>query len=377
MGDQSISDLLYATDDQTAQQRASALAAALRGQQQQAQRMQFQGNLGAAFDNPVLAAVGKAYATTGTNSYADAQRQLEEIPGVSEKRMLLTREKAKDASQESYQKGELANRNQQLADERAFHKAQLEQSKFAPLQQGGRTYNTKTGELGEAEGAPKPPPGGGGALKEGDWKTFIEKMNSGGARSGELGANQKRINTAQRLQQLYTDPTTGGVRDLDKREIPEMAIGLQNLLSPGGHSTAEIEHLIPETYQGNVQGFLEKLTNEPRGQGMQAFIQKMAHTVEREKKAAEDSNKSMRLEQLPGYTPYAKANQARFEGILRGHGIDPASLDENLLPRGAAAVSRPAGGAASPGADYKRATNKKTGKDGWLNPATGDWKPDQ
>lgn len=98
----SLSDLLYATDDMTAHERASALAAALRGQQHQAQRMQFQGNLGAAFDNPVLAGVGKAYATTGAEQYADAQKQLEALPGVGEKRLELSRLKNKDDAEAEY-----------------------------------------------------------------------------------------------------------------------------------------------------------------------------------------------------------------------------------------------------------------------------------
>lgn len=202
----------------------------------------------------------------------------------------------------------------------------------------------------------KPPPpkphggsgaGGGDGVEKGMWGKFIHDINPSTGRAGEMGQNQKRVNAAMRLEQLFQDPA-GGVRNLDQREMAELATGLQNLLSPGGHSAGEVEHLIPQTIAGNGQKLLEWLTNDPTGTNQKAFVEKMSHTVGREKAAALKALQTSQYAVVPGYAPLFKADRARAEGILRGQHLDPSLLDENFVykePQSAAGATPTSGGA--------------------------------
>lgn len=232
--------------------------------------------------------------------------------------------------------------SQRLGETSRHDRAMEGQGKYTVTQgQDGiiRAVNTRNPrdvvELGKFDPTKSKSHGGGGAgeLKESDWKAFFSQLNSNTSRSGELGKNQQRINTALRALQLVDDGK-GGIRDLDKREIPELAMTLQNLLSPGGHSSTEVEHLIPTTFQGNVQGFLENLTNEPQGLGMKAFVEKMKHTVERERDASMTALQKAQYGIVPQGKRFYEADKDRFLNSLRGLGLDPESLDEaTLLPK--------------------------------------------
>ena len=75
------------TNDVDAATKARAMVAALRGQQGQAQQQQLLGSLGAAFHNPAAASVGNAYAKGGTEQYADAGKQIEDLQALPQTRL--------------------------------------------------------------------------------------------------------------------------------------------------------------------------------------------------------------------------------------------------------------------------------------------------
>lgn len=98
MDDSDLYSLLTAQDEPTAQQRAQSLAAALRGQQADAQSQQLLGSLsgrGPANGPGRAASFGSALATEGANNYADAQKTLEAIPSVGEHRLKMAIDKKK------------------------------------------------------------------------------------------------------------------------------------------------------------------------------------------------------------------------------------------------------------------------------------------
>jgi hypothetical protein len=193
--------------------------------------------------------------------------------------------------------------------------------------------------------------GGGSGLntkEEAIWQRADKALNPSTA-AGELGASQKRVNSANRVLALVDDGK-GGVRDLDKREVMELATSLQSLLSPGGHSQAEVEHLVPQTYQGDVQGYLEKLSGEPNGLGMRKFVEKMRHTVERERDVSHEAMLSAQYGAVPGVlSGLYKSNPERAKALLKARGLNPDDLDENLVRRAKA----PAPAHAAPAGDAK------------------------
>lgn len=173
------------------------------------------------------------------------------------------------------------------------------------------------------------------------WGELDNEINPSKGRSGELGKNMSRINGALRLEQLIKTPDGRLRDDMDSREMTEFAIGLQGMLAAGGHSVAEVEHLTPKTVGGDFAKIQEWLTSEPKGAGQRAFVEKMSHTLEREKHAALESLQAAQYGVLPRFAPVAKADRKRFDAILRGQRLDPALLDESLVyqPPGASASS--------------------------------------
>lgn len=95
LADIQLSDLLGG-DEQTAQQRAQALAAALRQKQAQAQQQEFMGGLGSVF-GAERAGVGKSYASLGAQNYAQAGEQLQQLQEVPQKRLRMALERQQAA----------------------------------------------------------------------------------------------------------------------------------------------------------------------------------------------------------------------------------------------------------------------------------------
>lgn len=240
-------------------------------------------------------------------------------------------------------------------------------------------YNPRTAEVRQVD-TPKAPAAAPGTVSKDAEKSFQamqHDMNGTGARSGELGANQRRINGAGRLEKLARD-SNGDVNNLTPQQMQELATGLQALITTGGHSTTEIEHLKPESYVGHMQDFLQKLTNTPRGADQQAFTKNILDTIAREKQASVDSNTEMRTSLLPNYAHLRKADKARFDSMLKGFGVDPATIDDNGLAvtpsKGAGDTSAAPAPSSAPGAGWTR--GKVKGRTGWVSPDKTQFKKD-
>src|SRR3954471_22057666 len=95
-----LADLLSG-DEQTAQQRAQALAAALRQRQAKAEDQQAMAGLSGFFNTPAATTMGKAYGDIGAKQYESAQGQLEQIPKAGEQRLQRALEAQRNAQQKS------------------------------------------------------------------------------------------------------------------------------------------------------------------------------------------------------------------------------------------------------------------------------------
>lgn len=327
-------------DEPTAQEKALAMAQALRGQRRQADVQQQYGLLGQLSGDKVLGGVGKSLLGAAQGGYERADSGQKQLSQVAETRL----QRALQAQQMAQQK---AQHDAQLGEQTTYHAGELDLKRRA-LDQGQWTpFNGKDGEvlevnhrtgqtrlLGQASPEQMTRGGAGGVQQEREWMKLVDKLDP---TKGENLQNQKRINAAGRLKQLFQDPAGGAeaVRNLDQREMEELAMGMQNLVSPGGHSAGEVAGLVPHSIVGNGQKTLEWLLNEPRGANQQAFVQKMAHTVDREEAAARDSLRKSQYAVLPGFSNLSKADRKRFEGVLRGQNLDPSNLDDSLVFRGA------------------------------------------
>lgn len=103
------------------------------------------------------------------------------------------------------------------------------------------------------------------------------------------GKAQENINRAERLEALVFKANRGEfnpmeVDNLTPYEMTELAIGLANMLT-GGSTAAQstIKKLTPDTAKSYLLKNLSWLSNKPIGADQQAFTERFANTIRREK----------------------------------------------------------------------------------------------
>jgi hypothetical protein len=152
------------------------------------------------------------------------------------------------------------------------------------------------------------------------------------ARGGNFAANQKRVDNADRVQalleQVHSDP--------DARQMEELAISTQALLSSSGTPAAnQVKELIPHTAWGNAKKLQEWLTNDPTGTGQQAFVQRLADTVAREKQVALDQVQKAQKQRLSAHGALKRLDPDSYNSVLRSYGVD-----DNPQPKVSAPASK-------------------------------------
>jgi hypothetical protein len=115
-------------------------------------------------------------------------------------------------------------------------------------------------------------------------KMMGEDLDPNRARSGEMGKNQARVNSAERIETLLKQFPDGNIPKIQTREL---ATSVGALLS-NGSSTAvsQIDELVPHTMKGNAAKIAEWVTGDPQGSQQQKFIKLYADTAAREKQTA-------------------------------------------------------------------------------------------
>ncbi len=119
--------------------------------------------------------------------------------------------------------------------------------------------------------------------------------------STNLGKNQQRLDTADRLQTLAFTKD-GKIRNLDQRESVELAIGLATLLAPGQPGVTQIDELVPHSFRGDWDKRIEWWRSKPQGLEQQRFTRRVADTIARERATAEQqlvAGKNSALASLP------------------------------------------------------------------------------
>lgn len=148
------------------------------------------------------------------------------------------------------------------------------------------------------------------------------------AMRGGLRARMDIIDRAKRLQALMTD-RQGNLMNLDRRQIEEVAIGLNALLAGSNVSAQrQVEALVPQSIWGNVKKLQEFISNMPTGLDQTAFLHRMLDTIIRE----EDVTKKTVLEalaaRLPQFNQLRDLDKATYDALLQQRGIDPSWVSE-------------------------------------------------
>lgn len=199
-----------------------------------------------------------------------------------------------------------------------------------------------------------------------DAKALEKTLGAGWAgRSGQAGQVQAKINAAESAEALIQQAKTqdGG---LDARQIEELAQSTGKLIGGGGaQASARIDALVPHTFWGKAQTMKEYLANKPQGAEMQAFTDRLADTVKREKDLAQTQMRQYQIESLGGHARLKKSNPDLYDDILQKHGIDNSMIDQK-------------GQYKAPKVPIGTQTNSKTGEkrikysDGSFGPVEGD-----
>jgi hypothetical protein len=148
----------------------------------------------------------------------------------------------------------------------------------------------------------------------GDALTNISKT-----RSGNAAAAQGVVLRAERLETLANAYKSG---NLDKRQIEELAIGLNAMLSGSNTGSSEqVKNLVPKTMMGNMMGIGEFLSNDPKGTNQQAFVDRMMGTVQREKATASQQVKRVVMQRAVPYQDLEKTNPDQFYNTLESNGV--------------------------------------------------------
>ena len=370
---------LFSDDNAASGNQAALLAQAMR-------RRRAAGTLGLITGDPAMSAVGQEMAGN-----ADKQEQM--LVGAAQHRAQQQIEQKRIENQTAqlqammgYRKGELDARNRGL-DQSDARLAAYERA----LELRGIRYNPNTGEYvnvaprAGSGSKPRPsllpnatgtavqppqqvttPPGqvqtpqpntipsvapAGGKILDKRLKDLGADFNPSGARAGEFGKNQARVNAANRVLALATDKN-GNPVDLNPQQMPELSQSIASLISNGGQGAmAQIEHLTPKTMSGDWAKIVQWLTNEPHGAGQVAFVQNMIETAKRERDVAQKGIEQVRGQLAGKHQLVLRGNPKESRELLRGFGWD-------LGPDGMPVMM---GSSSSPVPDASSALRKKYG----------------
>lgn len=145
-------------------------------------------------------------------------------------------------------------------------------------------------------------------------------------RSGAFGDSKKVFDRGERLRTLV-DATFEQPGGADSRQIAELAIGLQNMLSGGTGSTTEVMSLLPKSAVGNANKISEWISNNPTGAGQQKFVNRLRDTIYREMDITQAQMDRTRIQRLANFSDLKKIDEEKYNNTLESYGITPDKID--------------------------------------------------
>jgi len=140
-------------------------------------------------------------------------------------------------------------------------------------------------------------------------------------RQGAFGISKQGFDRAERLESLALAVPAG---QLDSRQIEELAIGLNAMLSGSSvGAQSQVEALVPKSALGNAMKLKEWLMNEPTGLKQQKFVKRMLDSIAREKSTFADQILRTQKSRIAPYADLENSHPDAFESVLRSNGVDP------------------------------------------------------
>lgn len=159
-------------------------------------------------------------------------------------------------------------------------------------------------------------------------KDMKNDLDADKGRAGNFGIISAKVEQAQRLQTLIHAFQSGN--DLPKAQMEELALGLSNMLAPGGGgSRDQVKALVPSSALGDTNAMVSYIANQPRGAGQGGFVDQIAHTIDREAATANDQLNEIRAKRVGAHGTLRQMAPDAFNRQLRSYGMDPANIDAN------------------------------------------------
>lgn len=139
-----------------------------------------------------------------------------------------------------------------------------------------------------------------------------------------FGRSANNLRAAQAIETLVEsmDP-----KDMDSRQITELARSLDAMLSAGSPTITGMMKLIPRSARGDAAKIAEYITSRPKGAGQQEFIHRMMDTVKREKELAQNQISTESRKMLSSFHDLKKKQPDAWNLMLRENGLDPDMFD--------------------------------------------------
>lgn len=145
-------------------------------------------------------------------------------------------------------------------------------------------------------------------------------------RAGNFAVSEQTFNRAEKLQSLASAFKDG---NLDSRQVEELAIGLNAMLSGSNvGAQQQVKALVPHSALGNANKMAEWLLNSPRGLQQQEFVNRILGTVQREKDTAEEQMNRVRFSRIAKYADLENKNPSAFQSILQSNHVDPVKYQD-------------------------------------------------
>lgn len=310
-----IASLFFADEEDTsAPAKATALAQALRGQQRNATLLQLTGD--------------KVLGGVGGGMMANAQQGLEAIPKAANMRLQRATEAAKAKTEADWRH----TQEQHFTEQDRLERVRLAQDAYSvsPANPYGPALklNKKSGAVEPIEGVAGPGGGLTGNQELKEWKAFADGISTN--RSGLAKDAQERLNASERLKALVVNPD-GSLKNLNPSTMAEVAATSAGIITGGSPAMHTIETMTPKTVGSDWAKIKEWLSGNPQGADQLGFVQLMLNQANREEHIIGGQLRRAQLQGVPNYAHLGKKDKARYESILKGAGIDPASIDERGL----------------------------------------------
>ena len=154
---------------------------------------------------------------------------------------------------------------------------------------------------------------------------FQKALDPSAFRAGQFATSKLVFDRAERLESLASSVADG---NLDRRQIEELAIGINSMLSGSNTGAQEqVRSLLPQSLAGNTMKLKEWLTGNPTGMEQQNFVHRLVDTIRREKATASEQMKRTMMTRIPAYRDVEQNDPELFKETLMAQGIDPAEYE--------------------------------------------------